>query len=231
MPGTISTGGPVVNNGAGATGVGTICSNCWAVPRGTGRAFNGTLNNGVGPTAASSAATLDWAAFSANAANRGTNEIDPLKQGYELAAQQKNTWVATLDQRLLPGVSLWATGFDSNRRVSNLVTPDYSSGASNDIKTFAVPTTNPYYPTNAPNNLRVSYDLAFEKPIREPAFEISYRYAVGLNLDLPFTWSGNVYYSHSYDTNQYLLNNVNDNAVSAALGWSVGGVTKPAAVP
>src|SRR5438270_8938345 len=94
MPGTISTGGPVVNNGAGATGVGTICSNCWAVPRGTGRAFNGTLNNGVGLTAASSSATLDWAAFTANAANQHTNEIDPLKQGYELAAQQKNTWVA-----------------------------------------------------------------------------------------------------------------------------------------
>src|SRR5690242_14584134 len=41
IPGTISVGKPSVNNGAGASGVGTNCSNCWAVPRGTGANFNG----------------------------------------------------------------------------------------------------------------------------------------------------------------------------------------------
>ena len=114
---------------------------------------------------------------------------------------------------------------------ARLSSPDNSSGATNDIRTFAVPTTNPYYPTDAPNNLRVSYDLSFEVPVRQPAYEISYRYAVGFNLDLPFAWSGNLYYSHSYDSNAFYLHNVNDNAVSVALGWNVGGVTKPASVP
>src|SRR6185437_12648627 len=69
------------------------------------------------------------------------------------------------------------------------------------------------------------------KPDPQPAYEISYRYSAGLNLDLPFSWSGNLYYSHSYDSNAFYLHNVNDNAVSAALGWNVGGVTKPASDP
>src|SRR5437773_1497793 len=63
------------------------------------------------------------------------------------------------------------------------------------------------------------------------ALEISYRYEFGLNLDLPFSWSGNLYYSHSYEQAQYRAFMVNDNAASAALGWSVGGITKPASVP
>src|SRR2546423_9212398 len=239
IPGTISVGSPAFfNTPIGSNGplqIGTTCSNCWAVPRGTGQNFNGQLNNGLGPLTPSGAATLDWAAFSANPANRGVNEVDPLKLGYELAALQKSSFVATFDQRLFPGVSFFASGFDSNRQVSNLLPPFYSSSVTSVIRTVSVPTTNPYYPTGAPTNLRVSYDRGQEAPIREPAHSVSYRYQFGLNLDLPFAWSGQVYYSRSYNADRYLINIVNDNAINAAAGniVTVNGATftKPASVP
>jgi iron complex outermembrane receptor protein len=227
LPGTITTGAPA---GMAPGNIGTICSNCWAIPQGTGVAFN-PINSGVGPLAPSSAATLNWATLTANAANQRTNEIDPLKYGWEQAEQEKNSFVATVDQRLFPMVSFFATGFYANRRVEELQPPVYSQGISNDAKTWVVPTINPYYPTGAPNNLRVSYDFGPELPPREPAYEISWRYHLGLNLDLPFSWSGVVYYSHSYETNFYLQNEVSPNAINVALGTPTGGVTKPASVP
>jgi iron complex outermembrane receptor protein len=220
VPGTISVGKPSSTIGSG-------CTNCWAVPLGTGSNFPG----GLGPTAPSSAATINWAAFSANVSNKGTNEIDPLKDAWEIAAQQKNSFAATFDQRLVPGISFFATGFYSNRRVQELSPAFAAGGFINDIKTFTVPTINPYYPTNAPANLQVSYDLAREVPPNTPAFELSYRYQFGLNLDLPFGWNGQVFDSRSYEANQVIRNIVSDNAVNVALGTPTGGVTKPAGIP
>src|SRR5437588_9964462 len=92
IPGTISVGSPAFfNTPIGSNGplqIGTTCSNCWAVPRGVGQSFNCQLNTGLGPLTPSGAATLDWAAFSANPANRGVNEVDPLKLGFEMAGLQ-----------------------------------------------------------------------------------------------------------------------------------------------
>jgi iron complex outermembrane receptor protein len=240
LPGTITTGAPAFfNTPLGSNGqpsaVGTNCTNCWAVPKGTGANFNPALNNGVGPLAPFSASTLNWAALTSSAANHTTNEIDPLKYSWEQAEQDKNAFVVTADQRLFPGVSLFGNGFYDNRRVVNLSAVVYSQGISNDAKTWAVPTINPYYPTGAPNGLRVSYDFGPEIHPREPAYEISWRYHFGLNLELPFGWSGVVYYAHSYETNFYTLNEVNPNAISVALGTTVNisGVnyTKPASIP
>jgi iron complex outermembrane recepter protein len=154
-----------------------------------------------------------------------------LKRAWEVAAQQKNSFVATFDQRLAPGISFFATGFYSNRRVQELSPAFAAGGFLSDIKTFAVPTINPYYPTNAPSNLRVSYDLAQEVTPNTPAYELSYRYQFGLNIDLPFEWTGQVFDSRSYEANQVIRNEVNDNAVLVALGTPTGGVTKPSGVP
>src|SRR5438105_1119292 len=88
IPGTISVGKPAPP--VSGTFRGTVCTNCWAIPAGTGANFNAALNNGVGPLAPSSAATFNWAALTANAANFRTNEIDPMKQGWEQATQEKN---------------------------------------------------------------------------------------------------------------------------------------------
>ncbi|MDE2476865.1 MAG: TonB-dependent receptor, partial [Alphaproteobacteria bacterium] len=231
-PGTISTGKP---NYPGVPATGTACSNCFAVPKGTGQNFNAALNNGVGPLLPSSAATLNWPSF-ATTANMHTNLIDPLKYGWEDSQQDKNSFVATFDQRLFPGISFFATGFYSNRRVDELRPLFYSNGVNNEGRTFVVPTINPYYPTGAPSNLRVSYELGFEVPPVIPAYELSYRYQFGLNIDLPFGWTGQIYDSRSYDSNKYVSTTVNLNSVSVALGNTMTGtfgnlITKPAAVP
>src|SRR5579872_6422339 len=228
LPGTVWTGKPVVNNGAGVSNVGTFCSNCFSIPAGTGANFNPALNNGLGPSAAGSASTIAWSQLLTNAGVR--NQIDPLQQGWELAGQQKNSFVATFDQRLFPGVSFFFTGFYTNRRVAER-TPNFYLGAINDIHTFAVPTTNPYYPTGAPSGLQVSYDLNVEYPPLETAYELSQRYQFGFNVDLPYGWTGQIYESRSYESDKYVAYAVNDNAASIALGNTVGGVSKPASLP
>jgi len=185
-------------------------------------AIQGQGTSSVTINQSSQNAIINWATFSANAANKGTqNVIDPLKMAWELAAQQKNSFAATFDQRLFPGISFFATGFYSNRRVEEIAPAVQGQGINGTIKTFTVPTTNPYYPTNAPATLRVSYDFARELPPTIPAYELSYRYQFGLNLDLPFGWNGQVFDSRSYESNVYTINTVNDNAVNVALGNTV----------
>lgn len=226
LPGVVSTGAPVVNNGVGVAGVGTNCSNCFSIPSGTGANFNPI--NSIGPITPGSASPLSWAQLQSHPGV--SNEIDPLQPGWELAGQEKNSFVATFDQRLLPGVSFFFTGFHTNRRVTE-VTPLFYSTSMNAIHTFTVPTTNPYYPAGAPAGLRVSYDLGTEYPPKESAYELSDRYQFGLNLDLPFGWTGQLYDSRSYESDKYVAYLVNDNAANIALGNVVSGVSKPAGVP
>ncbi len=154
-----------------------------------------------------------------------------MKAAWELGAQQKNSFATTFDQRLTSNVSFFATGFYANRRVQTIAPAPQGQGVSQAIRTFSVPTINPYYPTNAPTNLQVSYDFTHEIVPTIPAFELSYRYQFGLNLDLPGGWTGQIFDSRSYEANQYLLTLVNDNAVNVALGTPTGGVTKPGAIP
>jgi iron complex outermembrane receptor protein len=239
MPGIVSTGKPASTNGQGVKNAGTVCSNCYSIPTGTGANFNAALNGGVGPTGGSSAATLSWAQLLSHPGV--TNEIDPLKQGWEEGAQQKNSLVGTFDQQIFPGVQFFFTGFYTNRRVQELLPPEYSQGVTAELATLTVPTTNPYYPTGAPAGLQVSYDFAHEVPPTIPAYELSDRYSFGFNVDLPFGWSGQIYDSRSYETAQYELHYINSNSVNIALGNTVSGsdalgnpvnnVTKAASIP
>ncbi len=243
LPGTISTGGPNVTLGTG-------CTNCFAIPVGNGTAFN-PVNGGLGPLAPFSASQLNWTNFNVpgNSGTNGTrNEFDPFfhGQGYEVAPQQRNAAVITIDQRLTKTISFYGSGFSANRRVEQLVAVG-ALQVTNDLLRVAVPTFNPYYPTGgAPTNLRVSYDLAVENPPFLNAYELSHRYQFGLNIDLPGDWHGQIYDSRSYDTNRYYYNGggpANVSAVSAALGWTIGVTaasgtspaiatwTKPATVP
>jgi iron complex outermembrane recepter protein len=228
IPGTITAGKP---KGVGNGGI--YCTNCYAIPAGTGQDYTQT----PGPA-------FDWSAL-----QPGTNVLDPLKLGDEIGSEQKNSFVATFDQRLfsrdglLPGVSFFFTGFYTNRRVEFHNSPYYSNGSSNDYKTYTVPTSNPYYPTGVPTSvqasgLQVSFDLATEAPISNHAYEVADRYSFGFNLDLPFNWQGKLYDSRSYDANSYYLHLVNKAYVDLALGNTAAvpgapGVTfaKPAGVP
>ena len=214
IPATISIGKPKANNGRGASGVGTICPNCYAVPKGAGGNFNAAVNNGLGPIAPGSAGPA-WSSFAAGTTNVLANS---LALGWEDSAQQKNQLVGTFDQRLFPGVSFFFSGFYSNRRVENKEPPFYSNGVTSALTTLPVPTINPYYPAGAPPGLQVSTDLAFEKPTTLNLYELSERYQFGLNLDLPFNWTGQIYDSRSYEANQYYLRLVNSQYASNALG-------------
>jgi iron complex outermembrane recepter protein len=228
IPGTISTGKPNASNGYGVSGVGTVCPNCYAVPKGAGANFNAAVNNGLGPIAPGSAAAFSWASLTAGTTNEVANA---LALGWEDPAQQKNSMVATLDQRLFPGVSFFFTGFYTNRRVENMLPPFYSNGVTSSISTLAVPTINPYYPTGAPAGLQVSSDLGYQARNRLDLYEISARYQFGLNLDLPFGWTGQIYDSRSYEANQYYMKLVDTKYASNALGNVVNGNAKPASIP
>jgi iron complex outermembrane recepter protein len=228
LPGTITVGKPNDNNGMGVRNVGTVCPNCYAVPKGAGANFNPALNNGLGPLLPSSGpGVLNWSSLTAGT----TNEVDPMLLGWELAAVQKNSSVATFDQTLFPGVSFFFTGFYTDRRIEQLQQPT-GAFVNSDIKgPFAVPTTNPYYPVGAPSNLEVEYVFSKDIPPYIGAYELSDRYQFGLNLDLPFGWTGQIYDSRSYEANQYIAFASNNPAVQVALGNTVGGVSKPASVP
>ena len=246
IPGTISLGAPATTIPGGLpANTGTMCTNCFAIPAGTGRAFN-PINGGLGPLGGSSAATLNWPTFSTNAAFNGSNgtrnEFNPYSRGWYDSAEQRNGGAITLEQRLTKDITFTGEGFYSNRR-SQFVSPSNITPASSDQLVTAVPTINPYYPTGAPTNLRVNYTTSIESPTITSAFEVASRYMGGFNIDLPAAWTARLYYSQTYDNNFDRSLAVNRNAVSAALGWTIpatlasgtapgiGTWTKPGTVP
>ena len=92
-----------------------------------------------------------------------------------------------------------------------------------------MPTFNPYYPTGgAPTNLRVNYNITREIPGITSAYELAGRYQLGLNIALPAGWDGQVWFAETYDAHHnHTTSVVNKNAVSAALGWTIGATPAP----
>ena len=257
MPGTISVPGvggasalpagaaPFNSNDPGGTFYpatsGRNCTNCFAIPGGTGRDFN-AINGGLGPTAPFSASTLTWGNF-AVAANGGTNGTRNVFNPYSItdysSAAQFNGGSITIDQRLTKNISFYGEGFYGMRRAQ------FHSNETNNQITVGVPTWNPYYPTGgAPTSLRVSYHYSIEEAPISSAYASGMRYLGGLNIDLPGNWAAQIYYSETKDSEyNHLVGRVNKNAVSAALGWTIAATpasgtnpgiatfTKPASVP
>lgn len=219
-PATVTVGAPKVVSSLGTSSsqvpvlVGGTCTNCFSVPKGTGANWSAAAD-AKGPGGAS---TISWAALMGNAG--ANNFVDPLSGtgGDELGAQQKNSFVMTVDQRLFPGVSFFGTGFYSNRRVEDYLPSFGGQGLGAYLTDWKVPTINPYYPAGAPAGLRVGYDLALEAPPSIPAWEVSERYQFGLNLDLPFAWNGQIYESRSYEDVGYMRHYISSAGVNAALG-------------
>ncbi len=212
------TQAPVLVNGT--------CPTCFSIPKGTGANWS-AANDAKGP---SGAAPISWASLQGHAG--ANNFVDPLSGygGWEQGAQQKNSFVMTIDQRLFPGVTFFGEGFYTNRRVQDHLASFGGQGLSNYLQVWSVPTTNPYYPSGAPAGLHVAYDLADEVPPSIPAWEISERYQFGLNLDLPFTWSGQIYESRSFEDVGYIRHYVSTAGVKAALAGATDPVTG-AAIP
>ncbi|MDE2477140.1 MAG: TonB-dependent receptor plug domain-containing protein [Alphaproteobacteria bacterium] len=229
VPGTVSTGAPHV---VSSLGVGTqvpalvngTCTNCFSIPKGTGANWTAAAD-AKGPGGAS---TISWAALMGNAG--ANNFVDPLSGtgGWEQGAQQKNSFVMTVDQRLFPGVSFFGTGFYANRRVEDKLPSFGGQGLGTYLTDWKVPTINPYYPAGAPSGLRVGYDLADEVTPSIPAWEVSERYQFGLNLDLPFAWNGQIYESRSFEDVGYIRHYISTAGVNAALGNNGAQAVNPA---
>jgi outer membrane receptor protein involved in Fe transport len=249
IPAIVSLGNPA-QPGGGKVGTSAVtghgCTNCYAIPLGVGQNWDAGTS-GIGPTAPFSASTLDWAAFG-TAGNSGTNglrnQFNPYAIAWYDANQQRNGGHITVDQRLTSNLSFYGSAFYSNRRATFLNPGNLSPAGPNILSNIGVPTFNPYYPLNAPNNLRINYNISFESPPITNAYELAQRYQLGLNIALPFDWSGRIWYAETKDSN-YNHNDgiVNKAAISAALGWTIGGTaaagstpaiatwTKPANVP
>src|SRR5262245_21475495 len=192
-PGTISTGAPA-QAGGGLVGTsasqGHGCTNCYAVPLGTGSNFDAGIT-GVGPLLPGSAPTLTWSAFNV-AANSGTNGVrnifNPYNISYYSAGTQNTGGAMTIDQRLTSAISFYGEAFWSMRRAT------FKNAVAGGL-VVAVPTFNPYYPAGAPGGLRVGYAMNIESPSWTKAYAIGSRYQGGLNIALPANWAMQVYYS------------------------------------
>jgi iron complex outermembrane receptor protein len=264
LPATLATGAarrPVAPNPPGPDGdkvgtsaaVGFGCTNCYALPLGTGWNWEGGAS-GYGPTAPGSAPTIDWTTLS-NPVNGGPtnldaahrNHFDPFHIAWYDARQERNGGAITVDQRLTSNISFYGSGFYSNRRGHYLNPSNLSPSATNIIGGVTIPTFNPYYPTGGPtgaNTLRAYYNIGWESPSITAFYELAQRYQLGLNIALPADWSGRVWYAMTNDANFNIVRGTtNKAAVSAALGWTVNATpvagttpmiaswTKPAAVP
>src|SRR6266446_6930393 len=234
MPGTISTGGPSspdVTNYPATNG--QNCTNCYAIPHGTGVPWSNysSLNGGLGPLSPFSASTLNWATFG-TAANGGPSVSPTVGTRNEFNPYQISDYSAA--------IQFYGEGIYGNRR------SQFRNNANgNQLASFQVPTFNPYYPTGgAPTNLRVAYHITFESPSITNAYASSQRYMGGLNISLPYGWAAQAYYSETKDSEfNHVNGTVNKAAVSAALGWTipvtpasgttpaVATWTKPASVP
>ncbi len=213
VPGIITAGKPAATTGA-------VCANCFSIPAGTGANWAAGAS-GIGPTAPGSAATLNWGSFAVASNNNLNNQRNPYDFGWYDAAQQKNSFAGTFDQRLLPWLTIFADGLWTNRRAEYANPPNLSPNTTN-LLNVVVPTINPYYPTGAPGGLHVLTDIGYQQGDVTDAYEVATMYNYGANIELPFNWEGKLYVSEQYDSSfNNVLGTPNVNAVSAALGWTL----------
>jgi outer membrane receptor protein involved in Fe transport len=248
LPGTLSTGQATALGGGPNVGTSAVlghgCTNCYAIPLGAGQNWDpGTT--GIGPLAKPLGQPgvnpyglnlIDWAAFNAPG-NSGTNglrnQFDPYDIAYYDAHQARNGGHITVDQRLTANISFYGSAFYSNRRGKFVNPGNLGPSAFNAMNNVAIPTFNPYYPVGgAPNNLRAAYHIGFESPGITSFYELAQRYQLGLNIALPAGWSGRIYYAHTRDANYNIVRgDVNKNAVSAALGWTINATPAAGTTP
>ena len=258
LPATLSTGGAARPGGGNVNtnaNLGSGCTNCYALPLGIGQNWDPGAS-GIGPLGKPlgqqnldvTGNNLNWGAFNTpdvRGTNGVRNQFDPFDIAWYDARQERNGGAITVDQRLTSNISFYGSGFYSLRRGHYLNPSNLSPAASNVATGVTIPTFNPYYPVgNAPSNLRAYYNLGWESPSITTFYELAQRYQLGLNIALPGDWSGRVWYSMTNDANYNLVRGTtNKNAVSAALGWTIGttgpsgtapGIgtwTKPANIP
>jgi iron complex outermembrane recepter protein len=213
VPGIVSTGAPTPD-------IGTTCTNCYSIPRGTGWNYGDTPAH-TNPTAPNSAPTTSWAILLTRAGV--LNQVNPFTAASLSTPQQRNSATVTFDQRIFEGVELFVDAFYQNRRA---VYHDSSVGTfgRRNQDTYVIPTNNPYRPTGAPAAIRVSYNFAVGGEVvpRTTTGELALHYAAGFNFELPFDWQGKIFYQLSQNKGWYTSTNlVNRNMASAAVGNTI----------
>src|SRR4029453_17397918 len=102
MPGTISTGAPNSPNPAYPGNAGHNCTNCYAIPSGTGFDWDPGAG-GLGPLLPHSSPTLNWATDLNIPDNNGTNGtrnvFNPYSISYYSAATQNTGGAVPVDHR------------------------------------------------------------------------------------------------------------------------------------
>jgi outer membrane receptor protein involved in Fe transport len=260
-PGVVSLGTPSASgndpDGAGPASAarGTrYCNNCFAVPKGVGWDYGDTAAH-TNPVLPGSAPTTTWTAIQAGkfiVGQANTQNQDNIWKYADIRPHEQSAQFAmTFDQDLvddafgLGPVALFVDGFFSNRRSSLIWMAEGGDARDALIFNATVPTHNPYYPTGAPANLRVSFNLAGQIPQVVRGHEHAGRYNFGLNFDeLPYGWNGKFVYSMTEVESMGLTwQPVSVPMVRAALGQTVPAVaptgtkggfqafSKPAGVP
>ena len=211
------------------------CGNCYSVPNGTGWDY-GTQAPG---------ATTTWTAVENNPGV--LNLHNPLEIADMIPHERHTHAHFTFDQLIaddlfgiFTDVNLFADGFYSKRDAGYLNNAGSSPGRENLAAGLRLPDDYIYLPEGAPAGLRANYNFAFERPPQTIAGDTTYRYAAGLEAEMPFDWQSRFYYARTYVQNFLRTNGmVNENHIDAALGITVdpgsnpgeGAFTKPDNIP
>ncbi len=211
------------------------CANCFSVPQGVGWDYG---TQAPGPT-------TTWSAVESNPGV--LNLHNPLEIADMIPHERHTHAHFTFDQiiaddlfGIFTDVNLFADGFYSKRDAGYVNNAGASPGRENLKENIRLPDDYIYLPTDAPSGLRANYNFAFERPPQTIAGDTTYRYAAGLEAEMPFDWDSRLYYARTYVKNFLRTNGmINENHVIAAVGGTVkagsnpgeGEYTKPDDVP
>jgi iron complex outermembrane receptor protein len=183
-------GGPDLRGFAASPGNIQVGSVRYAIPAG---------QNGVGLTRAQLVA--------------GTPRLQSIYRGYDaLPAQDRLSVVATLNQKLSDKVQLNLEAFGSERK--------YERHTAAQSTNSTVRNTNPFFlsPVVGATSTVVNYSFINDfGPSVGRGFERTHRVSAGLDFDVGESWSGSAFLAKSATTEKSVSQNLNGNAVNAAL--------------
>jgi iron complex outermembrane receptor protein len=183
-------GGPDLRGFAANPGNVQVGSTRYAIPAG---------QNGVGLTGAQLKA--------------GAPNLQSIYRGYDaLPSQDRTSVVATMNQKLSDSVQLNLEGFGSERK--------YVRHTAAQNTNAAVRSANPFFvsPVAGATSAVVNYSFINDfGPSVGSGHERTHRLSASLDFDLNDTWSGSAFIARSNTTEKSVSQNLNGNAVNAAL--------------
>jgi hypothetical protein len=194
LPATISVSTPRALGGGPNVGtsaqLGHGCTNCYAIPLGTGQNWDpGAADR---PNRPFSASTLNWSSFN-TPGNSGTNglrnQFDPYDIAWYDAAQERNGGHITVDQRLTSNVSFYGSAFYSNRRAKYLNPGNLSRRPTTPSTISPFRRSTPTTPPGAPRTIfgPITTSRGRAPPLRRP---MNWRSAINWGSISPYPAAG-----------------------------------------